>query len=418
MSSIEIGHESNIEESSRLFGSTSDLTVSDSNSDLYGSSKKETSSEIDLVDNKFDEKLPQNKLVHGHLKEIESIKEKSLDSEPINKKQVKTLNVNELEKNKSKSVTQDTILSKKTDSLFNFDESCPFESSQEEASGNEYFENEENTLDEKVLEFTPAHRPLQEIDSVSKTLADTEPVSITQPETDSNNDIHSDIEPISNNQVKTLSVKEQKTNKSKSPGQQTIHSLFDDDEDDDDSDLFDSVKEETSSKYRSDNKEKTFDNKQFESKSVIQQLEGGETVDKGLVEEEPVFNKQPVIESISDKLSVTETTYENQDKTLNVKELVGENKSKSETQSTVLSNKKNSLFDDDDDDLFSPKSDKGKKPSSNIFDSDEEIEFNHKFTKRSFVKTKSIFGDDSDDDLFSSPSKPSASKLPSQKLIG
>lgn len=86
------------------------------------------------------------------------------------------------------------------------------------------------------------------------------------------------------------------------------------------------------------------------------------------------------------------------------------------TQNTKLSRKSNSLFVDDDD-LFSSKTEKVKK-ISNLFDSDDECEFNQNFSKKTSLKTHSIFSDDSDDDLFSSTSKSSIISSPVQKPIG
>lgn len=127
-----------------------------------------------------------------------------------------------------------------------------------------------------------------------------------------------------------------------------------------------------------------------------------------------VNEEQPIIESENKKSIKNESK---QDKlTLNVEEIEG-NSSKLVPQSTILSIKSNSLFDDEED-LFSVKSEKAIKPSSNIFDSDDEFEFNHKFTKKNPVETKSIFGDDSDDDLFNTPSKSATGSLFNRKQIG
>lgn len=175
---------------------------------------------------------------------------------------------------------------------------------------------------------------------------------------------------------------------------------------DDDSDSFESSHEEKST---SDVKEKILDEKQPEFKIVHTKFPEVESLDKPLIE--TAINKLD-IKSVHKTLPNIEPTNENQ--VPDIKKI----KSKTATQSIVFPKKSNSLFDDDDDVLFSPKSEKAKVSSSNIFDSDDELEFSQKFTKKSLAKAKSIFDDDSDEDLFSTPSKPSTSQLPSRKPIG
>lgn len=206
---------------------------------------------------------------------------------------------------------------------------------------------------------------------------------------------------------------------------------------DEDSDPSESIQQEFDSK--DSNKKITSDEQLLESnKSAQEQFPVIESVHEQRLENEPFKKKQPEvvsikekqpepepikgiqpeIESVNEKLPEIEQICEIQVKAFNVNELQ-ENKSKSLISNTLLSQKSNSLFDDDDDDdIFSQKSRKVNKPSSNIFDSDDELEFNQTFSKHKSDKTKSIFGDDSDDDLFNTPSKPSRSSLTSQKPIG
>ncbi|XP_025195311.1 uncharacterized protein MAL13P1.304 [Melanaphis sacchari] len=199
---------------------------------------------------------------------------------------------------------------------------------------------------------------------------------------------------------------------------------------DDDLDQSKSIQQEFDKKDSNYNKNIILSEELLESnKSVQEQLPVIESNHKKLLENEPVKEKQletelikkkqPEIDSINEKVSEIERTHETQVKVFSMKELE-ENKSKSMISNTLLLQKSNSLFDDDDDDdddLFSRKSGKVNKTISNIFDSDDEFEFNQKFTKKNSDKTKSIFGDDSDDDLFNTPKKPSGSNLTSQKSI-
>lgn len=131
--------------------------------------------------------------------------------------------------------------------------------------------------------------------------------------------------------------------------------------------------------------------------------------------------KQLDINPVNEKLPKIESTNEKQpknDRCLDINKLK-ENKSKSLTQNiTMLNKESSSIFSDDEDNIFSPKSEKVKKPLSNLFDSDEEFDFKQTFSKKNVVKVNSIFGDDSDDDLFSTPSKPTASSSSFQKSIG
>lgn len=188
---------------------------------------------------------------------------------------------------------------------------------------------------------------------------------------------------------------------------QNILDLFDDD-----SDPFESQEEV------SDNNDKKhiLNNKHSEFKTVNKLCSEVESVDKKYPANKSVIVKPLEIEVVEEKVTNIESVCNNQVEISSIKE-VEENKSV--TQNIVIPKKLNSLFDDDDDDnLFFQKSKKTKKSSSNIFDSDDELDFSQKFTKTKLAKTKSLFGDDSDDDLFSTPNKPSASNLPSGKAIG
>lgn len=197
--------------------------------------------------------------------------------------------------------------------------------------------------------------------------------------TDVSNEFQSKIqEPFNNKLVLTYdnkvyegSVKTETNNKVK---KQTVLDLFVDN----------SSKKETNSTYvHEDNKEKIFDNKPSDS---------------NLLHKEYLANK---------------LTHK-QIKVIEASQIVNES---IPTQSTILFGKSNSLFDDDDD-LFSLKSEKVKKISTNLFDSDDEFDFDQKFTKKASLRTNSIFGDDSDDDLFSSTTISSVKNLPLQKPIG
>lgn len=182
---------------------------------------------------------------------------------------------------------------------------------------------------------------------------------------------------------------------------------------DDESDPFESSQEEVCD----NNNEKSISaNKHLEFKTVNKQCSEVESIDKKQLDIESVIVKPLEIEVVKKNITNIESVHGKQVEISNIKK-VEENKFV--TQNVVVSKKLNSLFDDDDDDdLFFQKSKKTKKTSSNIFDSDDELDFSQKFTKTNLAKTKSLFGDDSDDDLFSTPNKTSASNLPSRKPIG
>lgn len=192
---------------------------------------------------------------------------------------------------------------------------------------------------------------------------------------------------------------------------------------DDDSDPFESFHDEMSKEVcHNDNKENSLDK---------ERLEFNLAHDKFL-EIKSVNEKQPdIIEQSKNELEEEkpkiEPAYEEIEpignqvvKQVDIKELEEEKSTftTTNTTNTKSSKKSNSLFDEDNDDLFSPDPKKINKPSSNIFDSDDEFEFNQTFSKKSLDKSKSIFGDDSDDDLFSTPSKPLESNFTSKKPIG
>jgi len=75
-----------------------------------------------LVNETLKEKQPEPEPMKGIQPNIESVNEKLPEIEPICEKQVKTFNVNELQENKSKSLISNTLLSKKSNSLFDDDD--------------------------------------------------------------------------------------------------------------------------------------------------------------------------------------------------------------------------------------------------------------------------------------------------------
>lgn len=199
----------------------------------------------------------------------------------------------------------------------------------------------------------------------------------------------------------TINVKKEKNNEIK---RKSVLDLFDDD-----SDPFETLTEDKNIKDFPD-----------DNISILMKIDEKKSESKLLIDEQHsdivVNEKQSKIESGNKKLPETESQHDKLVKALN-EEKIEENDTKLITQSTITPNKSNSLFDDEED-LFSVKSKKVLKSSSNIFDSDDEFDFSHKFTKKNSVKTTSIFGDDSDDDLFSTPSKSTNSNLSNQKQIG
>lgn len=240
-------------------------------------------------------------------------------------------------------------------------------------------------------------------------------------DTDSSNEVKEKIpEPLDNKSFVANDNKMYENNEKTEIKTELIKKSFSD-LFDDNSDPSESIEQEFDTKDNNENKKIALDDQQLKSNiSVQEQLPVIESVHKKLLMNETLTEKQPKPEPIKGIQPKIEPICEIQDKAFNVNELQ-ENKSKSLISNTLLSQKSNSLFDDDDDDdddIFSRKSGKVKKPSSNIFDSDDELEFNHTFSKHKSDKTKSIFGDDSDDDLFDIPSKPSGSNLTSQKPIG
>jgi len=212
--------------------------------------------------------------------------------------------------------------------------------------------------------------------------------------------------PILNDNEKNTSNEDKESKK-----ENNVLNLFSDD-----SDSFESIQEEISrNDCFIDNKTKILERKLSTSELVQKQLPKIEPLYEKQLGIEAVNDIQPEIKSSNEILLNIEPVHYTQVKDSDFK--LDENKSKSTSKNTKLSKNLNSLFDDDKDDIFY-KSDKNKNHSSNIFDSDDELEFNQKFTKKNLDKTKSIFGDDSDEDLFSTPSKSPASNLQSLNQIG
>jgi len=222
---------------------------------------------------------------------------------------------------------------------------------------------------------------------------------------DSSNNVQNENQESLNNKS-LFNINDNKTETNKKVNK-LISDLFDDD-----LNPFELTQEEINTK---NGKEMKFDDNVTESKLIYnEQIPKIKKIPDNHMEIESKNEKNSEIESVIPHNEI-KLKYDKEIK-VNVIE-AEENKSKSITQSITLSKKSNTLFDDDDEDLFSPTYEKVKKSSSNIFDSDDEFEFKQKFTKKNFVKTDSIFGDDSDDDLFSTSSKPSNS-LASQKPNG
>jgi len=260
-------------------------------------------------------------------------------------------------------------------------------------------------------------------------------------DTDSSNEVNKNIlEPFNKNSF-VANDNKMNENCEKTETKNELKKISFSDLFDDDSDPLESFQREFDATDSNDTIKITLDEQLLESnKSVQKQNLEIESVHEKLLENEPVkdiqpevasFNKKPEAQSIKEIQSEVLSTSEKhpeidpiseiQVKTCHVEKLQ-ENKFKSLISNNLLPQKSNSLFDDDDDDddddIFSQKSGKVNKPSSNIFDSDDEFEFNPKFVKKKSDKTKSIFGDDSDDELFNTPSKPSGSNLTFKKPIG
>ncbi|XP_050441467.1 WASH complex subunit 2-like [Adelges cooleyi] len=186
----------------------------------------------------------------------------------------------------------------------------------------------------------------------------------------------------------------------------TASTLFVADDDDSD-DLFGLPK----TQHTNNNKNES------ETESKVQQVEP-----KTYSEETP---KNEVSSVISDDEN---DDIVNTDKTNKQSEIIQEEKiekldvKKSETKSTT---KKYDLLlsaDDDDDNIFLSKSKIVKPTTSNLFDSDDDLDFDQKApgkSKKDLAKSKSLFGDDSDDDLFTNktttPSK-FTSKKPTEQV--
>lgn len=265
-------------------------------------------------------------------------------------------------------------------------------------------------------------------------------------DTDSSNEVKKKIQAPFNNKLLPANDNKMYENREKMETKNEFKKQFFLDLFDDNSDPCESIQQKFDRKDSNDNQNIIFGEQLLQSnKSVQEKLPVIESVHEKLPENEPIKEKQPEIlsvkveqpeikpfkgiqsdiESVNEKLPEIEVAheklseFETQVNVFNVNDLE-ETKSKSMISNTSLSQKSKSLFDDNDNDndLFSQKTGNVNKLSSNIFDSDDEFEFTHKFSKKKSDKTKSIFGDDSDDDLFNSPSKPSGSNLTSKKPIG
>lgn len=217
MSSIDVGSETNFEESSRLYVSTSNLVDYQSspilNSDITDTdSSNEVKNEIQVPFN--DKSLAANdndNKIYGNIEKIESEY-------------------------------------KLTKNLFDED-SDPSESIQQELDKKDSNDNKKIILGDKLLEsnisaqeqlpvIESVHKKLLENESIKEKEPETEPIKEKEPEIESVNEKLMEIEPIGETQVKTFNVKELEENKSKSMISNTLlpqksNSLFDDDDDDD-----------------------------------------------------------------------------------------------------------------------------------------------------------------------------------------
>lgn len=196
MSSIDISHESNLQQSSRLFGSTSDLVDYESSPILYD----DATDSMNEVQNKIQASSNDNSLFMNN--------EKNSEIKEVNHK------------------TKKNILD-----LFDND-SDPFESLQEEASDNN---DEKNIFDNKHSEFKIVNKQCSEVESVDKIQPVLKSVIVKPLEIEVVQEKVTNNESVHNNQVEISSIKEVEVNKSTTQNvviPNKLNSLFDDDDDD------------------------------------------------------------------------------------------------------------------------------------------------------------------------------------------
>ncbi|XP_050056371.1 WASH complex subunit 2 isoform X1 [Aphis gossypii] len=235
MSSIDVGSETNFEESSRLYVSTSNLVDYQSSPILNNDiTDTDSSNEVkNIIQVPFNDKpLTPNdndNKIYGNIEKIESKYKltKNLfdeDSDPSESIQ------QELDKKDSNDNKNIILGDKLLESNISVQEQIPVI----ESVHKKLLENE--PVKEKQSETEPVKETQPETEPVKEKQPETKPVKEKQPEIESVNEKLMEIEPISETQVKTFNVKELEENKSKISNTllpQKSNSLFDDDDDDD-----------------------------------------------------------------------------------------------------------------------------------------------------------------------------------------